>query len=184
MPTSIGYIQCVSISKRVIDRLFVETNKKPLIKNKTPNEATRDESLPNTISAPTAAPTIAPVQTPPKKAIAGSIPAVTNNAKTYAERPYVEANERSISPEVTKKTSGMTINNNVGIITNTDWWRFGRIQTSGAPIKNTIINRRKYPILPIALPFLWKYFLTEELFTLLILMTFYCVSHDFHEIFC
>ena len=91
-----------------------------LIKNKTPNDATKDESLPKTISAPTDAPTSAQVQTPPIKAIAGSIPAVTRSAKTYAERPYVEAKERSISPEVTKNTNGITINNSVGIITKTD----------------------------------------------------------------
>ena len=41
-------------------------------------------------------------------------------ASTYADRPYVEANERSISPEVTKNTNGITINNSVGIMTKTD----------------------------------------------------------------
>ena len=42
------------------------------------------------------------------------------NTKTYEANAYVEAKDRSISPEATKKTSGITINNRVGIITKTD----------------------------------------------------------------
>ena len=45
-PTSTGYIQCESISNNVIDLLLVDTNKNPLIKNRTPNEATSEDNLP------------------------------------------------------------------------------------------------------------------------------------------
>ena len=81
-----------------------------------------------------------------------------NNTKTYEAKAYVEAKDKSISPEATKNTSGITINKRVGIMTKTDWCRFGLNQTSGAPIKKTNIKSIKYPILPNALPLLCRNF--------------------------
>ena len=50
----------------------------------------------------------------------GSKPALINNTKTYEAKAYVEAKDKSISPEATKNTSGITINKRVGIMTKTD----------------------------------------------------------------
>ena len=91
----------------MIDLLFVKSSMTPLNKNKTPSEATKDDSRKTTINVPTNAPIAAPVKTPATKQIAGSTPFLTNNANTYAATAYVDAKDKSISPDATKKTSGI-----------------------------------------------------------------------------
>ena len=81
-PTKIGYIQCESISNNVIDLLLVSKRITPLNKNKTPKEATKEDNLNTTISAPTRPPIAVPVKSPATIPSAGSIPVFTNRANT------------------------------------------------------------------------------------------------------
>ena len=72
----------MSISSSVIDLLFVSKRITPLNKNKTPNDATKDDSLKTTISVPTSPPIAVPVASPARIQSAGSKPALTNKANT------------------------------------------------------------------------------------------------------
>ena len=65
-------------------------------------------------------PTTAPESIPMRIHNNGSSPAFNKRAKMYADNPKVEAKDKSISPAVTKKTRGITINIITGSITKTD----------------------------------------------------------------
>ena len=90
---------CRYLEGLLISYLLIQA-KSLLSKTKRLIEATRDEKLTKYYQRANSALQLHRAQTPPKKTIKGSIPAVTSSAETYAARPYVEANEDLLSQMV------------------------------------------------------------------------------------